>query len=59
MSYSKSFSDVSVGETLLYSNSLDCMAVAINQGNFANAYNVGTGWNWKIMIRRAPKIIYE
>ena len=59
LSYARSFSDVSVGETLLYSNSLDCMALAINQGSFANAYNVGTGWNWKISIRKAPKIIYE
>ena len=58
LSYAKSFADVSVGETLLYTNSLDCMAVAINQGSFAKAYNVGTGWNWKISIRRAPKVIY-
>lgn len=57
--YAKSFADVSIGETLLYTNSLDRMAVAINQGSFAKAYNVGTGTNWKITIRRAPKVIYE
>lgn len=59
LTYAKSFADVSIGETLLYTNSLDHMAVAINQGSFAKAYNVGTGTNWKITIRRAPKVIYE
>lgn len=57
--YAKSFADVSTGETLLYTNSLDQMAIAINQGSFAKAYNVGTGIHWKISIRRAPKVIYE
>lgn len=28
------------------------MAVAINQGNFAKAYNVGTGRHWSIEFRR-------
>jgi len=57
--YAKSFADVFVGESLVYVNSLDCMAVAINQGSFARAYNIGTGNNWKIRIRKAPKVIYE
>lgn len=57
--YAKSFADVYVGEPLVYVNSLDNMAVAINQGSFANAYNIGTGTNWKIQMRKAPKIIYE
>lgn len=57
--YAKSFADVSIGETLLYTNSLDQMAVAINQGSFAKAYNIGTGIHWRIFIRRAPKVIYE
>ena len=35
------------------------MAVAINQGSFARAYNIGTGNKWKIRIRRAPRVIYE
>ena len=57
--YAKSFADVYVGEPLVYVNSLDCMAVAINQGSFARAYNIGTGTNWKIRIRKAPRIVYE
>jgi S-adenosylmethionine hydrolase len=57
--YAKSFADVYVGEPLVYVNSLDCMAVAINQGSFALAYNIGTGTNWRITIRKAPKLVYE
>ena len=48
--FAKSFADVYVGEALVYVNSLDCMAVAINQGSFARAYNVGTGNSWRIRI---------
>ena len=48
--YSRSFADVYVGEALTYANSLDCMAVAINQGSFARAYNIGTGNSWRITI---------
>ncbi len=57
--YARSFADVHVGEPLIYVNSLEYMAVAINQGSFSKAYNVQTGSQWKISIRRAPKIIYE
>ena len=46
--FGKSFMDVYVGEALAYVNSLDCVAVAINQGSFARAYNVGTGNSWRI-----------
>jgi len=57
--YARSFADVYVGEPLVYVNSLDCIAVAINQGSFARAYNIGTGNAWKIRIRKAPRVIYE
>lgn len=59
MVYAKSFADVNVGEPLLYINSLDCVAVAINQGSFSKAYNIGTGINWRIALRKAPRIVYE
>ena len=48
--FAKSFADVYVGEALAYVNSLDCVAVAINQGSFARAYNIGTGNSWHIRI---------
>lgn len=50
MIYAQSFAGVFVGEPLIYVNSLDCMAVAINQGSFAKAYNIGTGNSWHISI---------
>lgn len=59
MVYAKSFADVNVGEPLLYVNSLDCVAVAINQGSFSKAYNIGTGITWRISLRKAPRIVYE
>ncbi len=46
--YGKSFADVYVSEQIIYVNSLDRMAVAINQGNFAKAYSIGTGIHWTI-----------
>lgn len=48
--FARSFADVYVGEALCYVNSLDCVAVAINQGSFARAYNIGTGNSWRIRI---------
>ena len=57
--FAKSFADVYTGEALAYIYSLDCVAIAINQGSFARAYNIGTGTSWKISIRKAPKMIYE
>lgn len=50
ITFAKSFADVYVGEALVYVNSLDCMAVAINQGSFARAYNIGTGNSWQIQM---------
>lgn len=59
IAYARSFADVNVGEPLLYINSLDCVAVAINQGSFAKAYNIGTGINWRLTLRKAPRVVYE
>ena len=49
--YQHSFAEVPVGSPLLYINSVYRVGIAINQGSFARAYNVGTGTNWKIRIR--------
>ena len=50
ITFARSFAEVYVGEALAYVNSLDCVAVAINQGSFARAYNIGTGNSWRIRI---------
>lgn len=52
MSYGKSFDDVYPSEPIIYVNSLLRMAVAINQGNFAKAYNIGTGIHWTIEFKK-------
>ncbi len=49
--YQHSFAEVAIGSPLLYINSVYRLGIAINQGSFARAYNVGTGTNWKIRIR--------
>lgn len=59
LSYQKSFAEVNVGEPLVYVNSLEHMAVAINQGSFADAYRIGTGNAWRIVMRKGPRLVYE
>ncbi len=48
--YFPTFGEVAVGETLLYLNSLNKVALAINQGNFADTFHVASGPNWNIDI---------
>lgn len=59
MTYGRSFADLHIGEPLVYVNSLDNIGIAINQGSFADAYRIGTGTNWEVIIRKAPRIVYE
>ncbi|MDY0405387.1 S-adenosyl-l-methionine hydroxide adenosyltransferase family protein [Virgibacillus sp. 179-BFC.A HS] len=47
-----SFAESRLGEPLLYVNSVDHIALAINQGSFAGAYHIQPGANWKITIRK-------
>ena len=50
--YGHSFADVKVGAPVIYMNSVNHMAVAINQGNFANAHGIGVGNNWLITFTK-------
>ncbi|WP_077620318.1 SAM hydrolase/SAM-dependent halogenase family protein [Bacillus sinesaloumensis] len=52
MKYGRSFADSELGEPLIYVNSLDKMAVALNQESFAEKYQIGTGADWTITIRK-------
>ncbi|QRN86183.1 S-adenosyl-l-methionine hydroxide adenosyltransferase family protein [Clostridia bacterium] len=52
ITFGKSFADVYASEPIIYINSLYRVAVAINQGNFARAYNIGTGIHWTIEFRK-------
>ncbi|MEX2784254.1 S-adenosyl-l-methionine hydroxide adenosyltransferase family protein [Streptococcus sp. H49] len=51
VTYGKSFADVRIGQPLIYINSLYRVGLAINQGSFAKAYNVGVGSNWRLEIK--------
>ena len=55
VTYGKSFADVRIGQPILYINSLYRVGLAINQGSFAKAYNVGVGAQWSIEIKRMEK----
>lgn len=59
MTYGRTFADSRLGEPLLFVNSVDKLGVAINQGSFAKAYHIGTGLNWKIIVRKAPQVVYN
>lgn len=49
--YSNTFGDVKIGKPVLYFNSLDYLAIALNSGNFAELYSIGYGSEWKIKIK--------
>ncbi|NCC64843.1 MAG: DNA-directed RNA polymerase subunit delta [Spirochaetia bacterium] len=53
--YGRSFADVMIGGAIVYVNSLYRMGIAINQGSFAKAYNIGVGQQWKVTLRRLQK----
>lgn len=48
----KGFTDVPKGEALMYINSLLNIAIALNQGDFASTYSIGTGEGWKITFSK-------
>ncbi|MBN2795099.1 MAG: S-adenosyl-l-methionine hydroxide adenosyltransferase family protein [Clostridia bacterium] len=52
ITFGRSFADVYVSEPIIYVNSLLRIAVAINQGNFAKAYSIGTGIQWTIEMKK-------
>lgn len=52
ITYGHSFADVNIGAPVVYMNSVDHMAVAINQGNFAYAYRIGVGSPWQITFTK-------
>lgn len=52
VTYGHTFAEVEIGEPLLYVNSMDHIGLAINQGNFAKAYNIGTRDPWVIRLEK-------
>ncbi len=54
MPYSQTFGAVGKGRPLAYLNSLLQLSFALNQGDFAKTYSVGSGSDWRVEVRRAP-----
>jgi S-adenosylmethionine hydrolase len=52
MPYVSTFGDVPEGETLLYLNSVDNVAFAINLGNFAVAHGIASGPEWRVEVQK-------
>ena len=52
ITYGRSFADVKIGAPVIYVNSVNHIAIAINQGNFADAYRIGVGNNWLIKLTK-------
>ena len=49
--YSDTFGDVKIGDPVLYFNSLDYLAIALNSGNIAKQNGIGYGEKWHIEIK--------
>jgi S-adenosylmethionine hydrolase len=48
--YVRTFGDVPVGKNLLFINSSGFVAMAVNQGNFANAFAIDSGREWTLSV---------
>ena len=51
--WKKTFGEVAVGQALMYINSLGQASLALNQGDFAAAYKIGSGPGWRVQIHSA------
>jgi len=52
MPYATTFGSVAKNKPLLYLNSLMQVALALNMGNFSNAYHVYSGNDWSVVISK-------
>ena len=50
--YTATFGDVGLREPLIYLNSLNNVALALNQGSFAGTFGIGSGAEWSIEISK-------
>lgn len=53
--YAATFGEVPKGKPLLFLNSLHHVAVALNQGNLAQRYRIGSGPDWTMEVRLVGK----
>ena len=52
MPYTSTFGAVAVGQPLAYLNSLLQLSFALNQGDFAAMYKIGSGGEWIVEVRK-------
>jgi S-adenosylmethionine hydrolase len=52
IAYVRTFGDVPAGAPLLYINSLMNVSIALNQGDFAARYKIGSGAEWSVRVQR-------
>ena len=50
--FRRTFGESPHGEPLLYVNSLGNLALALNQGDFAQMFGVSSGPGWRVTIER-------
>ncbi|HVU17546.1 MAG TPA: SAM-dependent chlorinase/fluorinase [Candidatus Didemnitutus sp.] len=50
--YARTFGEVPLGKVLMFINSSGCVAMAINQGNFADRFNIDSGRDWTLSVRK-------
>jgi len=53
--YCQTFGAVAKGKPLVYLNSLLQYSLALNQGNFAEKYHIGSGSGWSVVVTKTPK----
>ena len=51
MPYAHTFGDVPEGRPLAYLNSLMQLSFALNMGNFAAKYHIGSGSDWSVVVK--------
>ncbi len=50
--YVRTFGDVPEGKPLLYLNSLMCVSVALNMGDFAKQHQIASGAEWSVRVEK-------
>lgn len=57
--YCQTFGAVAKGKPLVYLNSLLQYSLALNQGNFAAKYHVGSGSGWSVSVSKKSKSVHQ
>lgn len=51
--FARTFGDVPLGKVLLFINSTGNVALAVNQGNFADIFGIDAGRTWTLSVRKS------